>query len=266
MAGALGQMPNAPLIYVLAQVAFTRVPKMATLWEDFHQSVFEQFPDAVQQNIREIQLGGPANPEVADVTRWHMANREKTQGILLHPDSLILHSTAYETSNVFFSDLEKILAKFEEILPGNIEISRLGLRYVDILLPNEGLGVDEQVSGKLGSIDLSDAGCNFNKLEEVTRYKTPLGGDLVVRHRQSTEKDILPGDLFPNDLKPAALLGQEVPDGSVVGLMDYDNYIQVSEKFSTGSIVDTMRRMHEISSQAFQITTTEGAKKLWMEE
>ena len=37
MAG-LGQLPNAPLIYVLAQIAFTRIPKMESRWEDFHDS------------------------------------------------------------------------------------------------------------------------------------------------------------------------------------------------------------------------------------
>ncbi len=264
MAEALGQMPNAPLIYVLAQVVFTRVPKMAALWEDFHQKIFDQFPDGSQQHVREIRLAGSEDPEFSEVIRWHMVNREKTQGVLLQPDSVILHSTAYETSAAFFGVLEDVLAKLKQVLPASVEVGRLGLRYIDILLPEAGLVVEEQVSGKLGSIDLSEAGCSFKKLEEVTRYTTPMGGDLVVRHRQSIEKDILPGDVFPNELRPAARLGREAAEGSVVGLMDYDHYMQVSEAFSSDSIVEVFRKMHAISSKAFQLTTTDNAKKLWM--
>ena len=33
MAKALGQLPNAPLIYVLAQIRFTHIPRMDRRWE-----------------------------------------------------------------------------------------------------------------------------------------------------------------------------------------------------------------------------------------
>jgi len=128
------------------------------------------------------------------------------------------------------------------------------------------LSVDDQVSGKLGSISLDEAGCEFRKLEEVTRYTTLEGGDLVIRHRQSTEKDILPGDLFPNNLKIASRLEEIAEEGEVVGLLDYDHYVHLNISFDADTIIGTLKRMHATSSKAFRLTTTEDAKKLWNEE
>ena len=263
MAGALGQMLNAPLIYVLAQVAFTRVPKMASFWEDYHQAVFGAYPEGSVQHIREIQLGDAPDPSVSDVTKWHMVNRDKTEGIILGADSLIFHSTSYQTSAIFFDALQEVLSSLGKILPDNIEVNRLGLRYIDLLLPSVDLSADEQVSGKLGSIPLDEVGCAFRKLEEVTRYITPEGGDLIVRHRQSTEKDILPGDLFPNNLKIPQRLKQEAPKDAVVGLLDFDHYVQMNVGFQADEIIDKLRQMHATSSKAFDLTTTPQAKQLW---
>jgi uncharacterized protein (TIGR04255 family) len=263
MAQALGQLSNAPLIYVLAQVVFTRVPKMASLWEDFHQEVFEEFPEAKVQHIRELQIGDTADPSISDIIKWNLVNREQSEGIILGADSLIFHVTSYQTSAIFFNKLHSILTKLGSILPDNVEVNRLGLRYVDLLLPTKTLSVDEQVSGKLGSIPLDEAGCEFKKLEEVTRYTTPEGGDLVIRHRQSTEKDILPGDLFPNILKTASRLEEVAEEGAVVGMMDYDHYTHQKFSFDAKAIITKLGNMHVTSSNAFRLTTTEDAKKIW---
>ena len=260
---SLGQLPNAPLIYVLAQIVFTRVPKMGSYWEDFHQAIFDRYPQALTERIRQIQLQDEDEASTSDSIRWNMLDREKREGIILAPESLIFHATSYTTSDDFFDRLEFVLTKLAGILPRNIEVNRLGLRYVDLLLPSEDLPVDEQVSGKLGSISLDDVGCAFQKLEEVTRYTTPEKGDLVIRHRQSLGSDILPGDLFPTNLKNAPLLEKEKPENATVGLIDFDHYVHLESEFKPGVIIDKFKTMHTISSKAFKITTTPKARQLW---
>ncbi len=263
MASALGQLPNAPLIYVLAQIGFTRIPKMESYWEEFHQAIFDRYPQASIEHIRQIQLQDTSEPSASDSVRWNMLNREKTEGIILAPESLIFHATSYATSDGFFANLEYVLTTLIAVLPKNIEVNKLGLRYIDLLLPSEDLPVDEQVSGKLGSIPLDEAGCEFLRLEEVTRYSTPENGNLVIRHRQSKGADILPGDLFPNNLHHAPLLEREKPTDAVVGLMDYDHYVQLETELKADVVMEKLRALHATNSRAFELTTTPEAKSLW---
>ncbi len=266
MASALGQLPNAPLIYVLAQVVFTRVPKMGSHWEDFHQAIFDRYPNAVTEQVRQIQLQDGDDAMASNLVRWSMFDQEKREGVILASESLILHTTSYTTSENFISRLEFVLTKLADILPENVEVNRLGLRYVDLLLPSEGLPVDEQVSGKLGSISLDEAGCDFLKLEEVTRYRTPENGDLVIRHRQSVDADILPGDLFPTHLVQAPLLERKKPEeGVTAGLIDYDHYVHLESEFNPSVIIAKFKAMHTTSSNAFKMTTTPEARQLWSE-
>lgn len=104
MKQSLGRLPNAPLIYVLAQVKFSRVPNMKNLWEDFHQKIFDTYPESQVEHIEQFAIkkeGLESSPE----TQWNLLNRERSQGFLLKPEMLILHTTSYETSDVFFNDL-----------------------------------------------------------------------------------------------------------------------------------------------------------------
>jgi len=267
MAAALGTLPDAPLIYVLAQVVFTRVPKMASFWEDFHHSVFEHYPGSLVEEIQRIQFGGSPDGSTSNVTRWHMLNRDKTEGIILGADSIVFHATSYESSLVFFQKLERVLKALKNILPVNVSVSRLGLRYIDLILPTSSLSADNQVSGKLGSIPLDEANCKFEKLEEVTTYSTSEGGSLVVRHRQSLKQDILPADLFPNNLRLAHRLERPVStDDTATGLLDYDHYVPMEIEFMPDAIIEKFRSIHKTNSHAFALTTTPEAKELWKGE
>jgi len=264
MSEALGQLKNAPLIYVLAQVVFTRVPKMGNLWEDFHQTIFEQFPETSVKHIRKINLSD-ADESATNETQWGMFSPSKTEGVLLGSDNLVFHATSYVTSKEFFEKLSFVVSQLSNLLPDKVQVSRLGIRYVDLLLPMGDLSVDEQVTGKLGSISLKKANCEFDRLEEITTYKTAEGGSIVIRHRQSNTSDILPGDIFPNDLEVPARLSNPKPEGEVVGLLDFDHYVYCSNTFAPTEVIEQLKTMHDTSSQAFRLTTTSEARKLWGE-
>ncbi len=266
MVKALGRLPNAPLIYVLAQIVFTRIPNMESFWEKFHELVFSDYPDSAVNTIKEVQLGSSTDSLITNIVRWNMVNRENSTGIILGSDVITFHSSTYVDSTDFLEKLENIVSNFEQVAPDNIEVTRLGLRYIDLLLPENDISVDQQVEDKLGSISLDDAGSHFQNLEEVTRYKTSIGGELIFRHRQSNEKNILPADLFPNNLKPAPRLGIEVDEGSIIGLLDYDHFIQIKNEFNPKEILDTFRDLHKTCSNSFELTTTPAARDLWKKE
>lgn len=266
MANALGQMPNAPLIYVLAQVRFSHVPRMDKRWEDFHEKVFESYPKAETQQIAQIILkDGP--PTVGDnAKRWHLTKDSQTTGIIVGADVLLFHTTDYITSNTFLSDLEEVLEAFVAVLPGKgVTVSRLGLRFVDLLLQEGDLGVDQQVIDELQLPKLSNIG-EAQRMEQTITYRTPIGGTLRIRHNQSITPDILPADLFPNKLNPPSRIKLERLENSISGTLDCDHFIEQDQAFDINAIIASFRTLHDYASLAFKAVTTLDAQHKWQEE
>ena len=269
MAKALGQLPNAPLIYVLAQIRFTHVPRMDKRSEDFHEKVFNTYPKAEKERIEQVTFKD-GQPSVSDsIQRWQLSNEPRTTGIILESGMLVFHTTDYKTSDVFLSELQNILNVFVEVLPEKrvgVSVSRLGLRYVDLLLEEEGLSVDQQVIEALRLPQIPTEIGAPKRMDQVVTYTTPTGSTLLVRHRQSTTPDVLPGDIFPNQLKPAPRLARERPENTIVGLLDYDHYIEQEQPFDDAAITTGFRTLHDTSSAIFKATTTKDALATWEKE
>lgn len=265
MANALGQMPNAPLIYVLAQIRFTHVPRMDKRWEDFHEKVLESYPKVETERIEQIAFKD-GQPTMGDsIKRWHLKNNSCRTGIIVAADSLTFHTTEYMTSGDFTSRLEKVLKAFVKTLPDGVRVTRQGLRYVDLLQTETGLTVDKQVIGTLRSPILSSIG-EPQRMEQLMIYKTPIGGTLIMRHRQRATSDILPADIFPTKLESAPRLCRERLENQVAGLLDYDHYVEQEQPFDIDKIVEQFRNLHTVSSEAFINTTTEEARTVWQKE
>jgi len=263
---ALGQMPNAPLIYVLAQIRFTLVPRMDKRWENFHEKVFELYPKAETERIEQITVidGKPTAGDT--IKRWHLTNETSTSGIIMDAGMLIFHSTSYKTSEIFFSDFQNVLAEFRPILPEKgVSVSRLGLRYLDLLLQDGNLAVDQQIIEALQLPKLTNIG-EARRMDQILTYQTPLGGTMNIRYRQSLTPDVLPADLFPNKLAPPKRLKREKPENSFVGLLDYDHFIEQEQSFDIEAIISHFQKLHHYSSAAFKLTTTKEAPSEWQKE
>lgn len=267
MAKALGQLPNAPLIYVLAQIRFTHVPRMDRRREDFHEKVFSTYPKAETERIEQFVVKD-GQPTIGDsVQRRHLVNESRNTGIILDAGMLVFHTTDYRTSDVFLSDLKDILNAFAQVLPEKgVSFSRLGLRYVDLLLPEGSLAVDQQVIEALRLPKLPKGIGQAKRMEQTITYQTPINGTMIIRHRQSKTPDVLPSDIFPNKLEPAQRLKREMLEDTIVGLLDYDHSIGNERPFDTDVIIDGFRNLRKISSAAFRKTTTRPALLQWSKE
>ena len=267
MAKALGQLPNAPLIYVLAQIRFTHVPRMDRRWEDFHEKVFSTYPKAETERIDQfvVKDGQPAIG--GGIQRWHLVDKSRNTGIILDAGTFIFHTTDYETSDVFLNNLDKILDAFIQVLPeSGVTVNGLGLRYVDLLIAEDDLTVDHQVIESLRLPQLPTGVGKIQRMDQVVTYETPTSGTLTIRHRQSTTPDLLPSDIFPTRLEPAARLSRARPKKTIVGLLDYDHHVIQDYMFDSAVIVDKFRELHGVTSVAFKKTTTEEAHAAWENE
>ncbi len=265
MANALGQMLNAPLIYVLAQIRFSHVPRMDKRWEDFHEKVFESYPKAETERIEQVGFKDGQAVIGDSIQRWHIKNDSCRTGMIVAADSLTFHTTEYETSRVFTSELEKVLQAFVNTLPDGVRVTRQGFRYVDLLQHEKGLTVDKQVIETLRLPNLAAIG-EPRRMEQLVIYETPVGGTLIMRHRQSATQDLLPADIFPTKLESAPRLRRERLENQIAGLLDYDHYVEQEQPFEIDKIVEQFRKLHTVSSEAFINTTTEEARAVWQKE
>lgn len=265
MSRALGQLPNAPLIYVLAHVRFGQIPKIDRVREDIHEKLFADFPVSREEKVQALTMRDGA-PDLGEVKpRWHYLSADRTKGVILSSDSLVFHTTAYVESPVFFADFREVVSHCEEVFPQHVRVMRCGLRYVDLLVPEDGLSVDDQVVDAFRLPAVTKLG-KLQRMEQVVRYSTPVGGVLVVRHRQSTTPDLLPNDIFPNDLEPPARLNRARQEGEIAGLMDYDHFDEREMDFGVEAIVDKFGLLHGVNSAAFRETTTPEAQDAWCKE
>ena len=267
MEKALGRLPNAPLIYVLAQIRFTHVPRMDRRWEDFHEKVFDHYPKAEAQRIQQLAMKD-GQPSIGDtIPRWLLFNESRTNGIILDAGMLIFHTTAYKASGDFLSKFRNIVAAFVQVLPQRgVSAQRLGLRYVDLLIEEQGMSVDQQVIDPLRLPRIPPEIGTPNVMEQVVTYATPLGSTLNVRHRQSITPNVLPGDIFPNQLQPAPRLGREHQENTIVGLLDFDHFIEQETPFDPIAMTDRFHTLREKSSAAFKAMTTPEARSIWEKE
>lgn len=267
---ALGTLPNAPLVHVLAQIVFTRVPKMDGLFEELHQQLFSLYPESKVEHIKVFDFKEEA-VSPSQETRWNILSRDARQGVVITPNTLILHTTRYTNSADFFKQLEDILVLFKAMLPEGVMVNRLGLRYVDLLLPTPTLSVNQQVINYLGIHPLRSNECKPVRLERMETFNTLIGGELRLRHTQSVNKDVLPQDLFPNVLQPAPLLNKpsanDQTDSQSVGILDFDHILSnMNDLFDPAFIVMKFRELHKVSSAVFHEVTTAHAMQIWKEK
>jgi len=144
-------LPNAPLVCVLCQVAFPPVLSIATddrLIAIFQESIRDKYPYFQRSESHVIQIG-PAggasnaqpNPPVfnfsdrADNFSWRVA---------LGFDFVTLHTTAYVSRSDFLDRLEKVLRAVDQIIkPAGV--ARIGLRYINKLTGEAEKKVDSMI-------------------------------------------------------------------------------------------------------------------------
>lgn len=125
-----GILKDSPLAYTLASIRFAPWPLLA-----------EKFPliqDALRDIaplIHEIQVQVPAGgavtqPEFTTSRIWMMLSADRSLGIQLSPDQMLVFTREYTSYGAFEAVLERVLSELLK-LARFIDASTLGVRYVD---------------------------------------------------------------------------------------------------------------------------------------
>jgi uncharacterized protein (TIGR04255 family) len=265
------KMSNAPVYYALAQAQFNPVAAMSKYADEIQDRLRKSgYNMYLAQEATRLQItanvGQPSSePHITTVTSWLISKADQRSGFILGQNSLTYHTTSYETCDEFIPELLHGLKTVHEVT--NLDfISRLGLRYLDAVIPNDDETVDQYLNEGLHGISFS-ANQSYMLNESVYETKTePLvrAGTLVARVHRAT------GVLgYPPDMTPSGLIAlPKFSDNRVVNhaVIDTDHFVEGGMPLDFESINKQLVSLHNGIKLAFNAIVTPYALDRWSEK
>lgn len=260
---ALGRWPNAPLALVLAQVRFK--PTSETVPQLIVERIQHQFGGSLPRvvPIRQVTvlLGQTAQTQVAEQATvdvgFDMRDEVNAEAVRIQPDALTFMTSAYVDSGHFAAQW----AGFMSALcgGGELHVTRLGLRYVDFIIPSAG-HVPEDYFKDLGQSPRAlgqPAPVAFNLYE----YARENGGRLRLQYTRGSGTPALPSDLQDTVVPPSQLATKNAGDVSAV--LDMDRWRPVNELMAADVASDSLLALREDLASSFRSIMTELAETEW---
>jgi uncharacterized protein (TIGR04255 family) len=262
------RMTNAPVYYALIQVKFTPVAAMAKYVPEIQDALrVEGFPLFEVDNTTRLkfEIKNPNEPPVhsfENVAEWLMVSADKRSGFILGHDFITFHTTSYDTHEPFISASLLGLSKVLEFAKPSF-ISRIGLRYLDAVLP-EGDEVVEQYLAK----ELHDVDFGLTPVQSIQEavYQTSIGPStpnsfLVTRVHKMNGQLGFPPDMVPRGLHPLDRFSNT--PAKLHGIIDTDHYAEGTIPTDIQQIEKSMISLHSKIKEAFENMVTGFALSKW---
>jgi uncharacterized protein (TIGR04255 family) len=256
-----GRLANAPVVYVLAQIRFTAVLQMIEYIPAIQEALRGSYPRYEQQQLATLDINaddGSARPSISN--RWIFNDKSEEFGFIIDQSSIVFHTSSY----VDFPDFQQRLLAGVKVVQELVNIpliERVGLRYIDLIMPVDGEHVDQYVEPSFRGFSLAGVGLEDESAQQIVGGKTGMG-QLVVRF--STGKHAMP---LPPDLMALGLQTKRRPNPTIVStIMDTDHYAQRSIDFSLVELTELLNALQEPIGNVFKSAITEHAVERWRQE
>lgn len=260
-------LSNAPVYYALVQAHFNPIAAMANYTDRIQDVLRRQgYPLFEKQQTTHLVVhneGKDTEPQVKHATSWLLSTNDRNSGFILSQSSITFHTTHYQTHVEFITELLRGLQAVHKVVELD-HISRLGLRYLNAVLPKS----DEKVEDYLidGLHGLSFPANRIHGMNEsvFTTNTGPLlpAGTLVVRAYRMTSLLGFPPDMIPQGLSAnQKFVTTEPCEHSVI---DLDHYAEGQMPVDQSKLEAQLISLHETITSAFKATTTDFARKTWL--
>ena len=262
------RMSNAPVYYALAQAHFNPVAAMSKYVDQIQDRLRrEGYPLFEPQQVTHLVVPGPgqaqqAEPQITQVHQWLITRSDRTAGFILAPSAITYHTTHYDTHNEFIPELLRGLAAVHEAATLD-HVSRLGLRYLDAVLPRAGESVEQYLVSGLHGVEFN-ATQRYRLTESVFGTDTgPLvqSGTLVTRVHRMTAPLGFPPDMQPNGLMINPKF--EVKEPRAHAVIDTDHFVEGRMPIDMDNLGKQLLSLHATIKSVFGATTTDHARDAW---
>ena len=265
MAKTLGAWGNAPLAYVLAQVRTEQVADIKKYQPDIAGKLRSLYPlQREQQGASLIATKSQVMFEQQQEKTWEFASPDNMTATIIRESGIVLHATSYIDSNDFLAKLHHIIKVFQEIVP-DVFVNRVGLRYIDFVIPPPGETPEQFVDNKL-DVNLGESQSDGYVSTSVSIYPQRKG-QMVLRYVRGSGQPELPPELLTFSLHRSPKMDELTKeDKRPTAIIDTDRNMMFSpvQRLDADDILSHFREMHGDISRLFRDKViTEHAKKFW---
>jgi uncharacterized protein (TIGR04255 family) len=259
MTDSLGQWPSAPLAYVLAEVRCSPTLDLARRAAAIQELIQEDFP--LLEPIAEFQMpvAMGIGPSPTGSAMYAFSDSTKRRGVVITAGSLCYHATEYETSKEFFEQLGRVLTMVEPVYARDT-VTRLGLRYVDAIVPRHGESVFDYLNPAITGISLD--GDSQRRVQCVIEQPRANGG-ITVRLLALGVPIYRSPDLPALGLRVPRWIERAMERQAPAAVLDTDNWVSDPRPFDAKSILGAFRNLKNLISSAFLKVTTSHAVSVW---
>lgn len=263
------RMSNAPVYYAMVQIKFAPIEAMKKYVSEIQDMLrVSGYPiyKATESTELKFEVGFPDQAPVHQVitsTNWSLINEERTAGFILGNDYLTFHTTKYETRNEFVPEILKGLKVVCDVAKVGF-ITRIGLRYLDAVLPSDGENVSSYLDDGLRNVDLGMQ--QIQSINEMVFKTAPapghLEGVLIVRVFRASGKFGFPPGVDPAGLRvePRFL---NAPQSGEHAIIDTDHFIEENMTVDYDSINSQIRGLHADLHHGFKKVVSSYAIDKW---
>lgn len=250
-----------PLSMVLCQVQFSRVRKMAEFLPEIQDRLRRQgFSEDASTNLQKVRLEPGKPPEIITAKHDEFRTKDGTWGISIGEDVLAVMTTQYNRFSGFAEKLNLALKTVDDVAEISCgSITRIGLRYIDVVAPRPGETFRDYLRTGLHGPDSRIFKTNppLVGLEYISQTDI---GVMVIRVTQNELNMVVPPGLVitPMPYKQAFEIGRRIT------LIDTDHYMEGQWDFSAKALIDTVDALHKgINTVWFEQIITDHALKVW---
>jgi len=268
MSNVNGRMVNAPVYFALAQVKFTPIKAMAKYIDEIQDVLrLEGYPLFEKREDNQIRFDITAQnqqlePSFDTITRWYITNVDKTAGFVLSNDFILFQTTDYKTHEPFFAalmlGLKTVLENAKPAL-----ITRIGIRYLDAVVPSEEESVEDYLAEGLHGIS-----SNLRVVQSINEsvFQTDVkpmvnDGILVAKVYKMNGTLAFPPDVVPYGVHMLPRFHQNTARWH--GVIDTDHYVEGNLQPDGEKINQQLLSLHGVLKSAFESMVSTFAFEKW---
>lgn len=270
---------NAPVYFTIGQVRHNPLLSLKSYLPGIQERMRKAgYPDF--KSISQMQFafgavtGGdevlPFQPGLQQNEQYTFSNLEGTQGFLFDTSSISFRCTEYDTFEIFYAQLERGLEILSSSVDGLAYFERLGLRYLDALVPREGENLHQYLAQELWGTPASllnqkissfeGQPFQFNHSFAETAAIIPNIGQVVSRVVVQNSELRFPPDLTPDPLKITQRFAGLSREHATV---DVDASFAERKTYDPSEIKERFGHLHDLVGLFFNATVTDFAREAW---
>lgn len=267
--GNVEKLSRQPLALVLIQIRFSPFLNMETYIQKIQEKLLPLgFVNCSENPCLEVKIT-PNGPVHTQSKQWVFSSFDGYENIILDTRQLTYQTADYDVFEKYYAKYQQICDALISSAPtfeSSVLIQRLGLRYVDRIIPmRDDDSIDSYISDGFKVNQASVFGsakkiCTISQAGEVD-IKDEKKGAIVFRITQGEKGLFLPPDLMPNPPK----MKVELKPDCLIGLIDIDHSYNIvgSEKYDRVFLENMFYGMHDNSKDLFMSVVSEEGIEKW---